>query len=38
FGVDATMEIKEEHQVFTASSEDISAARQKLMLLVTAVK
>nr|GEX42400.1 hypothetical protein [Tanacetum cinerariifolium] len=38
FGVDAAMEIKEKHQVFTAASEDISAARQKLMLLVTAVK
>nr|GEW77775.1 hypothetical protein [Tanacetum cinerariifolium] len=38
FGVDTAMEIKEKHQVFTAASEDISAARQKLMLLVTAVK
>nr|GEV48477.1 hypothetical protein [Tanacetum cinerariifolium] len=38
FGVDAAMEIKENHQEFTAASEDISAARQKLMLLVTAVK
>nr|GFA42000.1 hypothetical protein [Tanacetum cinerariifolium] len=38
FGVDASMEIKEKHQVFTTASEDISAARQKLMLLVTAVK
>nr|GEV82495.1 hypothetical protein [Tanacetum cinerariifolium] len=38
FGVDATIEIKEKHQVFTAASDDISAARQKLMLLVTAVK
>nr|GEU42822.1 reverse transcriptase domain-containing protein [Tanacetum cinerariifolium] len=38
FGVDAAMEIKEKHQVFTAASENISAARQKLMLLVTAVK
>nr|GEZ68789.1 hypothetical protein [Tanacetum cinerariifolium] len=38
FGVDAVMEIKEKHQVFTAASEDISAARQKLMLLVTAFK
>nr|GEV86956.1 hypothetical protein [Tanacetum cinerariifolium] len=38
FGVDAAMVIKEKHQVFTAASEDISAARQKLMLLVTAAK
>nr|GEU63864.1 hypothetical protein [Tanacetum cinerariifolium] len=38
FGVDAAMEIKEKHQVFTAASEDISAATQKLMMLVTAVK
>nr|GEV02503.1 hypothetical protein [Tanacetum cinerariifolium] len=38
FGVDAVMEIKEKHQVFTAASEDISAVRQKLILLVTAVK
>nr|GEZ68901.1 xylulose kinase-1 [Tanacetum cinerariifolium] len=38
FGVDAAMEIKEKHQVFTAASEDISAVMQKLMLLVTAVK
>nr|GEZ75075.1 hypothetical protein [Tanacetum cinerariifolium] len=38
FGVDAAIEIKEKHQVFTAASEDISAARQKLMLLVTAIK
>nr|GEZ50074.1 ribonuclease H-like domain-containing protein [Tanacetum cinerariifolium] len=33
FGVDAAIVIKEKHQVFTAASEDISAARQKLMLL-----
>nr|GEU90198.1 ribonuclease H-like domain-containing protein [Tanacetum cinerariifolium] len=38
FGVDAAMVIKEKHQVFTAASDDISAARQKLMLLVTAAK
>nr|GEX89897.1 hypothetical protein [Tanacetum cinerariifolium] len=38
FGVDAVMELKEKHQVFNAASEDISVARQKLMLLVTAVK
>nr|GFC19446.1 hypothetical protein [Tanacetum cinerariifolium] len=38
FGVDATMVIKEKHQVFTAASEDISAARKKLMLLVTGAK
>nr|GEW65968.1 retrovirus-related Pol polyprotein from transposon TNT 1-94 [Tanacetum cinerariifolium] len=38
FGVDATMELKEKHQVFNAASEDISAARQKLMLLDTAVE
>nr|GEY81335.1 hypothetical protein [Tanacetum cinerariifolium] len=38
FGVDAAMVIKEKHQVFTAASEDISAARKKLMLLVTAAK
>nr|GEU33472.1 hypothetical protein [Tanacetum cinerariifolium] len=38
FGVDAAMVIKEKHQVFTAASEDIRAARQKLMLLVTAAK
>nr|GEV15304.1 hypothetical protein [Tanacetum cinerariifolium] len=38
FGVDAAMELKEKHQVFTAASEDISATRQKLMLLVLAVK
>nr|GEU48600.1 hypothetical protein [Tanacetum cinerariifolium] len=36
FGADAAMEIKEKHQVFTAASEDISAAKQKMMLLVTA--
>nr|GEX65828.1 hypothetical protein [Tanacetum cinerariifolium] len=35
FGVDAAMELKEKHQVFIAASKDISAARQKLMLLVT---
>nr|GEY43671.1 reverse transcriptase domain-containing protein [Tanacetum cinerariifolium] len=33
FGVDVAMKIKEKHQVFTAASEDISAARKKLMLL-----
>nr|GEU71491.1 hypothetical protein [Tanacetum cinerariifolium] len=33
FGVDTAMVIKEKHQVFTATSKDISAARQKLMLL-----
>nr|GEU45003.1 hypothetical protein [Tanacetum cinerariifolium] len=38
FGVDAAMKIKGKRQVFTAASEDISAARQKLMLLVNAVK
>nr|GEV83584.1 hypothetical protein [Tanacetum cinerariifolium] len=38
FGVDAAMEIKEKHQVFTVASEDITAARQKLILLVTATK
>nr|GEX77011.1 hypothetical protein [Tanacetum cinerariifolium] len=38
FGVDAAIEINEKHQVFTAASEDISATRQKLMLLVAAVK
>nr|GEV68545.1 xylulose kinase-1 [Tanacetum cinerariifolium] len=37
FGVDAAIEIKEKHRVFTAASEDISAARQKMMLLVTPV-
>nr|GEU42736.1 hypothetical protein [Tanacetum cinerariifolium] len=30
FGVDAAMDIKEKHQVFTAASEDISVARQKV--------
>nr|GEU76428.1 ribonuclease H-like domain-containing protein [Tanacetum cinerariifolium] len=34
FGVDVAMVIKEKHQVFTAASEDISAIRQKLMLLI----
>nr|GFA84171.1 ribonuclease H domain-containing protein [Tanacetum cinerariifolium] len=38
FGVDAAMVIKEKHQMFTAINKDISAARQKLMLLVTAAK
>nr|GEV15306.1 hypothetical protein [Tanacetum cinerariifolium] len=38
FGVDAAMELKEKHQGFTAASEDISAARKKLMLMVTAVR
>nr|GEY22504.1 hypothetical protein [Tanacetum cinerariifolium] len=38
FGVDAAMVIKEKHQVFTAASEDICAAMQKLMLLVTVAK
>nr|GEW14947.1 hypothetical protein [Tanacetum cinerariifolium] len=38
FRVDAAMENKEKHQVFTAASEDISVARQKLMMLVTAAK
>nr|GEZ48409.1 xylulose kinase-1 [Tanacetum cinerariifolium] len=38
FRVDVAMKIKEKHQVFTAASEDINAARKKLMLLVTAVK
>nr|GEW66605.1 hypothetical protein [Tanacetum cinerariifolium] len=36
FGVDAAMELKEKHQVFTVASDDISAARHKLMLLDTA--
>nr|GEY91098.1 hypothetical protein [Tanacetum cinerariifolium] len=36
FGVDAAMELKEKHQVFTTANEDISAARHKLMLLDTA--
>nr|GEY72177.1 ribonuclease H-like domain, reverse transcriptase, RNA-dependent DNA polymerase [Tanacetum cinerariifolium] len=35
FEVDAAMELKEKHQVFTAANEDISAARQKLMLLIS---
>nr|GEV51499.1 hypothetical protein [Tanacetum cinerariifolium] len=38
FGVDAAIELKEKHYVFTAVSKDISAAKQKLMLLVTAIK
>nr|GEV55013.1 putative reverse transcriptase domain-containing protein [Tanacetum cinerariifolium] len=36
FGVDAAMELKEKHEVFTAAGKDLSAARQKLMLLDTA--
>nr|GEW94175.1 hypothetical protein [Tanacetum cinerariifolium] len=38
FGVNAAMVIKEKHQVFTSANKDISAARQKLMMLVTAAK
>nr|GFD54653.1 hypothetical protein [Tanacetum cinerariifolium] len=34
FGVDAAIELKENSKCFTTTSEDISAARQKLMLLV----
>nr|GEZ40117.1 hypothetical protein [Tanacetum cinerariifolium] len=33
FRVDAAMELKQKHQVFTAASEDISAAMYKLILL-----
>nr|GEY39839.1 hypothetical protein [Tanacetum cinerariifolium] len=33
FGVDAIKELKEKHQVFNAASEELCAAKQKLMLL-----
>nr|GEX71593.1 hypothetical protein [Tanacetum cinerariifolium] len=35
FGVDAAMELKEKHQVFTVASEELSTARHKIMLLDT---
>nr|GEY26161.1 hypothetical protein [Tanacetum cinerariifolium] len=36
FRVDAAMELKEKHEVFTAASEELSTARHKLMLLDSA--
>nr|GEU70124.1 ribonuclease H-like domain-containing protein [Tanacetum cinerariifolium] len=33
FGVDASMDLKEKHKVFNAAGEELSAAKQKLMLL-----
>nr|GEV24895.1 hypothetical protein [Tanacetum cinerariifolium] len=33
FGVDATMDLEEKHQVFNAASEELSAVKQKFMLL-----
>nr|GEY92729.1 hypothetical protein [Tanacetum cinerariifolium] len=33
FGVDAAMDLKEKHQVFNATGEELSAVKQKLMLL-----
>nr|GEY02713.1 putative ribonuclease H-like domain-containing protein [Tanacetum cinerariifolium] len=33
FGVDAAMDLKEKHQVFNAAGEELSAVKQKLMLL-----
>nr|GEZ73344.1 hypothetical protein [Tanacetum cinerariifolium] len=38
FGVDAAMELKEKHQVFTAAREELSTARHNLMLLNTAAR
>nr|GEV71256.1 hypothetical protein [Tanacetum cinerariifolium] len=38
FGVDAAMELKEKHQVFTAAINELSTARHKLMLLDTAAE
>nr|GEY63527.1 hypothetical protein [Tanacetum cinerariifolium] len=38
FGVDAVMDLKEKHQVFNATGEDLSAAKQKLMLLDSAAE
>nr|GEY82475.1 hypothetical protein [Tanacetum cinerariifolium]GEY84013.1 hypothetical protein [Tanacetum cinerariifolium] len=33
FGVDAAMDLKEKHKVFNAAGEELSAAKQKFMLL-----
>nr|GEX22291.1 hypothetical protein [Tanacetum cinerariifolium] len=38
FGVDAAMDLEEKHQVFNAAGEDLSAAKQKLMLLDSAAE
>nr|GEX02508.1 hypothetical protein [Tanacetum cinerariifolium] len=38
FGVDAAMELEERHLVYNAAGEELSAAKQKLMLLDTAVE
>nr|GEY80760.1 hypothetical protein [Tanacetum cinerariifolium] len=33
FRVDATMDLEEKHQLFNAAGAELSAAKQKLMLL-----
>nr|GEX13798.1 retrovirus-related Pol polyprotein from transposon TNT 1-94 [Tanacetum cinerariifolium] len=38
FGVDAPMDLKEKHQVFNVAGEELSAAKQKLMLLDSAAE
>nr|GEU68977.1 putative ribonuclease H-like domain-containing protein [Tanacetum cinerariifolium] len=38
FGVDAVMDLEEKHQVFNAVGEELTAAKQKLMLLDSAAK
>nr|GEU90349.1 hypothetical protein [Tanacetum cinerariifolium] len=38
FGVDASIELEEKHKVFNAAGEELSAAKQKLMLLDTGVE
>nr|GEV65367.1 hypothetical protein [Tanacetum cinerariifolium] len=38
FGVDAAMDLEEKHLVFNAAGEELSAAKQKLMLLDSAAE
>nr|GEV88304.1 hypothetical protein [Tanacetum cinerariifolium] len=38
FGVDAAMDLEEKHQVFNATGKELSAAKQKLMLLDSAAE
>nr|GFA56122.1 hypothetical protein [Tanacetum cinerariifolium] len=33
FGVDATIDLEEKHKVFNAAGEELSVAKQKMMLL-----
>nr|GEV04865.1 hypothetical protein [Tanacetum cinerariifolium] len=38
YGVDAVMDLEEKHQVFNAAGEELSAAKQKMMLLDSAAE